>query len=263
MQEIEFQVAFMPKNITVHPSQICVLVDVLRATTAIVTLLEKGCTEIILTDDERKALREQKDYNEKTVLVCAENKDGRASPYAHFSPSLATIQRISVEGKKVLLKTTNGTLAGLQLWKAGVNHILIGCLHNAKAVMEKAVSMAKELNSHVTIVCSGREYGNISALDDAYTAGVLLKYGQEAAKKMNCRSVLRDSAKISTHLLKAYPHTLKAFEDSGSGETMRKINCLEDISICAQENISEIVPEISFSEEHGLVIKNKITEVTY
>lgn len=263
MQEINFQVAFMPKNISINQPQVCVLVDVLRATTAMVTMLEKGCTEIVLTTDEQKTMAEKQDeYNEETTLVCSEDSDGNVSQHAHFSPSLAAIQQIAVKGKRVVLKTTNGTLAGLTLWKAGISHILIGCLHNAKAVMDKAVKMARELKSNITIVCSGRENGQIAALDDVYTAGVLLKYGQEATKRIHCRSVLNDSAKISHHLLNIYSHSKQALEDSGSGETMRRINCLEDILICAQENISTIAPEVRFTEEHGLVVKN-MKEVVY
>src|SRR5699024_2819670 len=106
------------------------------------------------------------------------------------------------------------------------------------------------------------ESGQIVALDDAYTAGVLLKYGQEATRKMNCKSVLSDSAKISQHLLDVYPSHEIALEESGSGETMRRINCLEDITICAQENTSSLAPQVSFSKRHGLVVKNRIKELT-
>lgn len=262
MSEINFQVAFMPKSISDDQSQICILVDVLRATTAMVTMLEKGCKEIILTADEQKTLKEQKEYRNDETLVCAEDLDGNVTEHAHFSPSLKDIQKTTVKEKRVLLKTTNGTLAGMTLWEAGINHILIGCLNNAKAVMDKAVQMAKELKSDITIVCSGRESGQIIALDDVYTAGVLLKYGQEATRKANCHSVLNDSAKISQHLLEVYHNSEDALEDSGSGETMRRIDCLEDITICARENVSGLAPEVSFSKEHGLMVKNKVKELT-
>ncbi|MDQ0199719.1 2-phosphosulfolactate phosphatase [Neobacillus ginsengisoli] len=256
MNEMKFEVAFMPKEIKTTQLQVCVLVDVLRATSAIVTMFEKGCTEIVLTDDEEKTINERIDYVHDGTLVCAEDHDGKISPHAQLSPSLSSIRSVGITGKRVVMRTTNGTLAGLTLWNSGIKEILIGSLHNAKAVMEKAVSKAKELNGSVTIVCAGRENGQIAALDDAYCAGVLLRYGEKAAKAQNLVPLLKDSAKISHHLLSVYSNTLLAFEDSGSGETMRRINCREDIKLSTEENISRCVPEIYFSKEDGLKVKN-------
>ncbi|MGG1674219.1 2-phosphosulfolactate phosphatase [Neobacillus sp. NRS-1170] len=256
MNEMKFEVAFMPKEINAGQTQVCVLVDVLRATSAIVTMFEKGCAEIILTDDEIKTLAERNDYLHDGTLVCAEEHDGKISPSAQFSPSLSSIRTIGIEGKRVVMRTTNGTLAGLTLWKSGIKEILIGSLHNAKAVMEKAVSKAKELKGSVTIVCAGRENGQIAALDDVFCAGVLLQYGEEAARAQNLVPSLKDSAKISRHLLSVYPDTNMAFEDSGSGETMRRINCKEDIRLSTEENISKCVPEVYFSKEDGIKVKN-------
>ncbi|MED3625531.1 2-phosphosulfolactate phosphatase [Neobacillus thermocopriae] len=256
MEEMKFEVAFMPKEINTKQNQVCVLVDVLRATSAIVTMFEKGCTEIILTEDEKKAVAERSDYLRDGTLICAEDHDGNISPYAQFSPSLSSIRSFSMAGKRVVMRTTNGTLAGLTLWKSGIKEIFIGCLHNAKAVMEKAVSRAKELKGSVTIVCAGRENGQIAALDDVYCAGVLLQYGEETARSQRLSPILKDSAKMSRHLLSIYPNTVQAFEDSGSGETMRRINCREDIRLSTEENISKCVPKIYFSKTDGIKVKN-------
>lgn len=256
MTEMKFEVAFMPKEINTTHSQVCVLVDVLRATSAIVTMFEKGCTEIILTEDEKKTISERTDYLQDGTLVCAEEHDGSISPHAQFSPSLSSIRSIGIAGKRVVMRTTNGTLAGLTLWNSGIKEILIGSLHNAKVVMEKAVRKAKELKGSVTIVCAGRENGQIAALDDVYCAGVLLQYGEEAARAQNLVPLLKDSAKISRHLLSIYPNTVMAFEDSGSGETMRRIDCREDIGLSSEENISTCVPEIYFTKEDGIKVKN-------
>ncbi|MFG6120954.1 2-phosphosulfolactate phosphatase [Thalassobacillus sp. B23F22_16] len=260
MGELKFEVAFMPKDIKANTSQICVLVDVLRATTAMVTMLDKGCSEIMLTDDETRARESLSKSEADQTLVCAEDSYGNVSKHAHFSPSLISINETDVKGKRVLLKTTNGTLAGIKLWNSGIQQVLVGSLRNAEAVMDKAVKMAAELDSSVTIVCAGRENGQIAALDDTYTAGVLLEYGKKAAESINLVPNLKDSAKISKHLLTTYPNTIAAFEDSGSGETMRNIKCQEDINLCAAQNSSTLAPLLSFTVEGNLVVKN-INEV--
>ncbi|GFZ82098.1 putative 2-phosphosulfolactate phosphatase [Compostibacillus humi] len=261
MRNLIFDVAFSSKDIKPNQSQVCVLVDVIRATTAMIVMLEKGCSEIILTKDEKPQMEKHSYLSSPDTLICAEEPEGTISKYADFSPSLSSIYEQNIKGKRILLKTTNGTLAGLNLWKAGFRNILIGCMHNAKAVMDKAVSMALELDSNITIVCAGRENSTIAALDDAYTAGVLLKYGAKAAEANHCTPILKDSAKMSSHLLSIYQNTKVAFENSGSGETMRRINCLEDISICAMENLSSIAPVLSMTEDEKIQVKNVKEEV--
>lgn len=260
MEEMKFEVAYMPKEVKEDVPQVCVLVDVLRATTAMVTMLDQGCSEIILTDDEKCTLKKV-GVDQKTV-VCAEDVYGNVSEHAQFSPSLISINSMDLTGKRVILKTTNGTLAGFTLWNSGNQHVLVGSLRNAKAVMDKAVHMANDLGVGVIIVCAGRENGQIAALDDAYTAGILLEYGKEAAEALNRVPLVKDSGKISSHLLKRYPGTVEAFEDSGSGETMRRIGCKEDIKLCSVENLSDLAPVLEFTENSSIVVKN-MNEVVY
>lgn len=262
MTEIEFEVAFIPRAVK-DSAQICVLIDVLRATSAMVTMLDKGCSEIILTSDEKESMKGTPDHQLNETLVCAEDLDGKVSEHAQFSPSLVSILPMNLTNKRVILKTTNGTRAGITLWNAGIKHILIGSLHNAKAVMEKAVRLANETKKNITIVCAGRESGNIVALDDVYTAGTLIKYGIEIAKSLNRNPILKDSAKISKHLLSVYPNTISSFKDSGSGETMRRINSLEDINICSEENISTLAPMLDFNDNDGIVVQKSINKVVY
>ncbi|MFK3959926.1 2-phosphosulfolactate phosphatase [Pseudalkalibacillus hwajinpoensis] len=256
MEELKFEVAYMPKEVKKDHPQVCVLVDVLRATTAMITMLDKGCSEIILTDDEQKALEEVENTVDQETLVCAEDAYGNVSEHAQFSPSLISINNMDLKDKRIVLKTTNGTLAGFTLWNSGKDHVLVGSLRNAKAVMDKAVRMADELGMGVVIVCAGRENGEIAALDDAYTAGILLDYGKEAAAALNRVPLFKDSAKISTHLLESYPDTVQAFEDSGSGETMRRIGCKEDIKLCSVENLSDLAPDLQFTANGSIVVKN-------
>ncbi|MDM5200931.1 2-phosphosulfolactate phosphatase [Fictibacillus enclensis] len=256
MKELKFEVAYMPKEIKQTKQQVCVLVDVLRATTAMVTMLDKGCSEIVLTMDEKETIEACQEFKEDGTLVCAEDIFGNVSEHAQFSPSLISIHPMEIKDKRVVLRTTNGTLAGITLWNSGIEHILVGSMQNAQAVMDKAVSTAIENDCSVTIVCAGRENGEIAALDDAYTAGVLLKYGTEAALSHNRVPLLKDSAKMSSHLLSVYSGAAQAFEDSGSGETMRNIQCEEDIAICAQENVSTTAPILYVTTDGNFVVKN-------
>jgi 2-phosphosulfolactate phosphatase len=257
MNQLAFEVAFLPQEVRAVPAPVCVVIDVLRASSTIVTLLEKGCSEIVLTSDVEQTLAGHPDYRTDGTFVCAEDEAGNVAEHADFSPSLAAIHKREIRGKRVILRTTNGTVAAQTLWNVGVEHVLIGCMHNAEAVMYEAVRLARRLNKDVTIACAGRENGRITALDDVYTAGVLLQYGKKAAEEFGVKPVLRDSAKIAMHLNAAYADTMEAFADSGSGETMRRIQCVEDMAICAKRNVSTLTPMLMAHEKNGnLLVKN-------
>lgn len=263
MDQLIFEVAFVPKEIRKKPNPVCVVIDVLRASSTMVTLLEKGCSEIVLTSDEEKTLAEHPGFRTDETFVCAEDLVGNVAKNADFSPSIVLIRSKEIKGKRVILRTTNGTVAAQTLWNLGIEKILIGCMHNARAVMQEAVRIARKLKRNVTIVCAGRENGEITALDDAYTAGVLLKYGKEAAESLRMEPVFLDSAKIATHLLSTYSTPAEAFVDSGSGETMRRINCVDDISICAEQNISTLTPMLTLNKENGSILVKNSNEVIY
>jgi 2-phosphosulfolactate phosphatase len=261
VEEISFEVAFMPKDVKPNCTAICIVIDVIRASTTMVNLLEKGCSQIILTSDEKQFMDNNPDYWQDGTLVCAEEYSGQVAEGAHFSPSLKSIEKMDVNRRRVVLRTTNGTVAVQTLHELGVKRMLIGCMNNAQAVMEKALDMANEFNTGIMVVCAGRDNTQIAALDDAYCAGMLVKYGQNLAKARGIEPVFMDSAKIASHLLSVYSDTVDAFNHSGSGETMRRIQCPEDIITCAKENVSAITPIVSFHQEKQLIIVSKDKEL--
>ncbi|MFD2616183.1 2-phosphosulfolactate phosphatase [Terrilactibacillus laevilacticus] len=261
MNPLIFEVAFIPKEVRTDPPPMCVVIDVIRASTSMVTMLEKGCSEIILTSDEKETYEKFRVQGIEDILICSENDDGTAAEFADFSPSISSIRQASVKGKKVIFRTTNGTRAAQTLWKQGVNGIFIGCMHNAKAVMNEVVQQAAESQKNITIVCSGRERGEIPTTDDVYTAGILMKYARMAADRLELTYVLKDSAKIAEHVNLVYEDTVAAFSDSGSGETMRRIQSTLDIALCSKENVSNLIPFIEFSGEGETIIAKKLERV--
>jgi len=45
---VDFEVCFLPREATRQPSPVAVLIDVIRASTTIVTLLDRGAPEVVL-----------------------------------------------------------------------------------------------------------------------------------------------------------------------------------------------------------------------
>ncbi len=257
---MEFDVALVPVDVINGKGYVCVLIDVLRASSAISVLFDKGCSEIKLTDNLEEALNNPEVLSLKTkgqLKVCAEDVLGRCRQDADFSPSVELIEGMdNLNGKTVLMQTTNGTAAIHKLYKQGVSHILIGCMLNAKAVMEKAVDLAEALSLDISVVCAGRGNSTLYTIDDSYCAARLVEYGVEAAVKKNIKWTLKDSAKIAGCTLLSYQSAEEALQSSASGCVMRNINCHRDIELCAKDSLLTTVPVVDCNAKPFIVIKN-------
>lgn len=257
MKEMLFEVAFMPSDVAVNSTAVCVVIDVIRASTTITHLLEKGSSEVVLTNNEQQTMLENPDYQADGTLVCAEQVSGDAAEIADFSPSLLAVAQADVFNRRVVMRTTNGTVAVHKLQERGVEHIFIGCMNNAKAVMKEAVLLAKELETSMMIVSAGRHATEIAALDDAYCSAVLLEYGKQAAQTENLIPVVADSGVMAGSLLLAYPNTAAAFLQSASGAVMHNIGCKADIFTCAEANTTDVVGKVSVDADKIIIQKIK------
>lgn len=258
MNELLFEVAFTPTDVKANSTAVCVVIDVIRASTTITQLLKKGSTEVVLTSDEHQTMQDSPAYREDGTLVCAEQVSGDAAVGADFSPSLMEVEKADVRGKRVVMRTTNGTVAVQKLQQRGIEHIFIGCMNNAEAVMQEAVLLAKELATSVMIVSAGRHATEIAALDDAYCAAVLLEHGKQTAQMENLSPIIADSGTIAGSLLLAYEDAETAFLQSASGAVMTNIECEPDIFTCAKINITKTVGNVVVNADTVVIQKTKI-----
>ena len=139
---------------------VVVLVDILRATTTIVTAVANGVEAIVpvATHDEARLLKAE------GHLVASE-KDGVQVDFADFGNSAFSFTREAVGGKTLVYCTTNGTRA-LALAK-GASAVAIGAFINLSALTQWLVRRRKD----VVILCSG--WKNKFCLEDTLVAGAL------------------------------------------------------------------------------------------
>lgn len=250
---MRFEVCFLPSEATRRPPPVAVLIDVIRASTTMVTLLERGCPEILLArhaDRERiTALRDRVG----PALVCGEDPQGMKLADADLHPSPARLVGLDLAGQRVILCTANGTRAAELLQETGVEHVLVGCMRNAVAVMAAAVRLAARLDRSLSLVCAGREACRIPALDDVCCAAALLTYGEGAAKTLGREPVVMESARIARSARAAFPGIRHAFEQSATAEVLRRVDSAADIAFCAEEAVSPVVPVLTFRTQQGLI----------
>ena len=170
--------------------KIAVVIDVLRATSVITTALENGAREVIpvKTIEEANSLFATSDAN-KTLRGGERNAlkiDG-----FDLSNSPLEYKKKTVEGKRVIVTTTNGTNAINNV--KGANEVVLACFRNAEAVAEfilrlswydsptgSVVGLPQCGSRNIIIVCAGTE-GRFS-LDDGLCAGMLIELLKQKAE---------------------------------------------------------------------------------
>lgn len=206
--------------------KVAVVVDILRATTTMVTALEHGVKSILPV----KSVKECREYQQKGYTGAAE-RGGKIvegfklgnSPFDYMSPNLA--------GNKIVFTTTNGTNTIYAI--KGAYKILIGAFVNLKALAETL----KNLNRDVVIVCAGWE-GEVN-MEDTLFAGALL---DEIVPEYSCSG---DPAILAHKLFTQSDGKLALIlEDSSHIRRLQNLGLQKDIDFCLSTDKFNCVPEM-------------------
>lgn len=168
------------------PGKVVVVLDILFATTTMVTALAHGATDVVPVLDEAAALAHGKELAENSFVLAGELYAETLPGFAHPAP-LSLLEH-GVEGKTVVYSTTNGTVAMTQA--AGAARVYCGALLNARAIVERIV--ARHPRETVLIVCSGS--GNNFNFEDFYGAGYFV---ERFAELLGSAADLSDAAKAA------------------------------------------------------------------
>ncbi|HBH49983.1 MAG TPA: 2-phosphosulfolactate phosphatase [Bacteroidales bacterium] len=158
------EVCFTPASYDVFKKDeaVVVVVDILRATSAIVTAFMNGVHRLLPvgTLEEAKALKG------KGFMVAAE-RDGIVRDFADFGNSPFNFTPERVKGNEIVYSTTNGTKS---IMMASHSHrVLIGAYLNQQALVDYIVQENRDL----IILCAG--WKNKFNLEDSLFAGSLAK----------------------------------------------------------------------------------------
>ncbi len=217
-----------------HPErnrQLCIVVDVIRASTSLVTLVERGASRVFIAGDIDSA----RAAAPRVGAVLAGEQDGLAPPGFAYGNSPVELSRASVDGRPVVFVTTNGTTAIRAVTDAPT--VLVGALRNGGAVCREAWQEATAHGDDITIVCAGREHA--FAIDDAYCAGYLIHRIVEGGS-----AELTDAAMAAVTLYRSEPDARAVFTTSAAGRNVIRLGLTADITYCAQRDASNAVPRL-------------------
>lgn len=213
---------------------VCVVFDILRATTTMLTALANGAREIVPVAEiaEAMALRER----EGALLLAGERGGFRISTAQtgsvdfDFGNSPREFTAEKVRGRRIAITTTNGTRA----LRAGAHgaEVWIGAFLNMTA-LAKRISYSSNSSKaagnpvrNVLIVCAGT--AEEASLEDTLAAGALCE-ALVGAK-------LRDSAEIAlATYLHHKPNLIAAVSAARNGRKLLSVPDLApDVGVCFQ-----------------------------
>jgi 2-phosphosulfolactate phosphatase len=226
----KIEVCFTPAvfNEFRNDDAIVVIVDILRATSAIITAFMHGAKKIIpvATLDEAKA------YKERGYIVAAE-RDGIKRDFADFGNSPFNFQQEYIRDKEIVYSTTNGTQC-IMLARNSYR-VLVGGYLNIDALAKYITRNHRD----VLILCAA--WKNKFNLEDTLFAGALT----EILLRDENYYTICDSALASVDLWNiAQTDILKYIDKAAQRHRLRKNNLDDVIGYCHTMNLTDIIPAL-------------------
>jgi 2-phosphosulfolactate phosphatase len=231
---MDIDVALVPSQAQAWPETVCIVIDELRASSTLTTLLDQGASEVLLTQDLETARRLA---GERGSLLAGE-RHGITPAGFDYNNSPSELSTGDLRGRSVVLSTSNGTAVLAELQAMPV--VLVGCVLNARACAESAVAAASALGIGVGVVCAGT-LGEF-ALDDAVAAGLLVGRLMDALAARGSGWTLSDAAIAAVRLRLAFPDIGEALAQSVAGRLVTRLGAGDDVSFCARIDASAMVP---------------------
>ena len=206
--------------------EIVVVIDVLRATSAICTAFEYGVKSIIPVPSIEEALR----YKEKGYLVGAERNgeivkgfDFGNSPFSYMNPKF--------KDQEIVLTTTNGTKS-LAVAK-DAETVVVGSFLNLNYLNEWLLQSKK----NILCLCSG--WQDKFNLEDTICAGAICDYLISSGEYTSTE----DSSIAAKYLFQsAEKNNLGYLKSSSHRRRLKHLNLNEDIKYCLTPNQTNVLP---------------------
>jgi 2-phosphosulfolactate phosphatase len=232
---MRIDVFFTPAQLAPHQAQgrVVAILDILRASTSIAAALHHGARNVVPLASAEEVITRARQFDRKEVLLAGEQRmhaiegfDLGNSP-AEFTPA-------AVEGKTVLLTTTNGTQAILAVQNA--RDVIVASYVNFTAVLTM-MRAALRGGADVALVCAGRE--RQFSLEDAACAGRLAR----TLARVDGSVEMNDAAHAAVLIEKRYGERIdRVFADSEHGRALSEAGFAADLELCASLDAHPVIP---------------------
>jgi 2-phosphosulfolactate phosphatase len=222
--------------------KVVVVIDVLFATSSIVTALAHGALEVLPTLDGDAARAEAAGRPAGSFVLAGELDAETLPGFTHPTP-LALVEE-GLAGKTLIYSTTNGTVALRKARQAA--RVYAGALVNGEAVAERVAATSN--GETVLLVCAGS--ADAFNLEDFYGAGHLVSL---LAARAPGAYELSDAA-LAAQLLHDRMDALECLARSRLGRMMRERGAHGEVVFAAQKGRYAVVPELLERRASGKLV---------
>lgn len=215
-----FEIGSQGAHDSAERGDLCIIVDVLRASTSIIAAFMGGFSTVCLGNNA------EIDSVNSSAITAGERDGVRIAQFT-FGNSPPALVDSSYKGQELLFFSTNGIPAIIRCTSYKVP-ILIGALINVSAVGVLARKIAHSLGINISIILAG--YHGILEEDDLIAGSVI--YQKE----------LHHLAFTGTTQPKRYTDVSQSLINSASGKRLALLHARSDVLYCAQQDITSLVP---------------------
>jgi 2-phosphosulfolactate phosphatase len=244
---LRIEVAFTPTLLAEPEGKVCLVVDMLRLTSSVVTMFARGLSEALVAgtiEEARRLAGARRGY-----LLCGEEHGKPPEGFDHGN-SPSEFDALDLAGRRAVLATTNGTPALEQAAASPV--VLMASMLNASAAVAAALREATAGGRDIAIVCAGSGRGRFFSLEDAFCAGALV---DALASREGAAVSLWSSAAAARRLYRSYRGSASAmYDEADHAKSIAAIGFGADLAFCAQRDAFDIVPRLECTPERPLRI---------
>jgi len=220
-------------------SSIVVIIDVFRATSTIATALYNGAKCIIPVDSVSRCI----ELGRQIEGITAGERDGKVAEGLVYGNSPFEYPKEFIEGKTLVLTTTNGTRLLHMALEKGAGEIITGAFSNLSAVCNHLLSM----NQNVILACAAWK-DKVNMEDALFAGAVISKIGEHFS--INC-----DSSHMAEAMYEKGKKDLFGFikkHNASHYHRLMSFGLEKDIRYCLTSDTADILPIYT---EGKLVVK--------
>jgi 2-phosphosulfolactate phosphatase len=210
-------------------SSIVVIIDVLRATSTIATALHNGAKDVIPVDNILDCIR----IGRELGCITAGERDGQIAEGLQYGNSPFEYPTEFIEGKTLVLTTTNGTKLLHMAHARGAKEIITGSFPNISSVCDHL----RKKNMNIILACAAwKDKVNI---EDTLFAGAIVNRIKDDF------TITCDSSQIAESLYMTAQGDLFAYlkeRNATHYHRLTKYHLEKDIRYCLTNNLAPALP---------------------
>ncbi len=208
---------------------IVVIIDVLRATSTIATALYNGASSVIPVDSVAQCI----ELGKQIQGITAGERDGKVAEGLTYGNSPFEYPRLFIEGKTLVLTTTNGTKLLHMALEKGAPQIITGSFPNLTAVCDFLLAQKQ----NVLLGCAAWK-DRVNIEDSLFAGAVINRVKKEFT--INC-----DSSQMAETMYQGAKKDLYTFMRKKNASHYHRLTGFgleKDIRYCLSNDLANVLP---------------------